>query len=79
MPPGRVLVVNTGSSSLELRILDPSDTVVDLDPTGNRRTRNGDADITAEGAPVSTLALAAREDLEMARQIRGALGDGPWR
>lgn len=51
---------------------------VDLDPRGNRRARNGDADITAEGATVSTLVLAAREDLEMARQIRVALGDGLW-
>ena len=51
---------------------------VDLDPTVNRRTRHGDADITEAGAAASTLVVAAREDLEMARQIRGALGDGPW-
>jgi len=52
---------------------------VAVDPTRNRRTRQGDADITAAGAAVSTLVVAAREDLEIARQTRGALGNGSWR
>ena len=34
----------------------------------------GDAEITARGAPVRTLVLRAREDLEMARQARDAAG-----
>jgi acetate kinase len=34
---------------------------------------DGDAEITAAGAPVRTLVLRAREDLEMARQTRAAL------
>jgi acetate kinase len=34
---------------------------------------DGDAEITAPGAPVRTLVLRAREDLEMARQTRAAL------
>jgi acetate kinase len=36
----------------------------------------GDRDISAAGAPVSTLAIDAREDLEMARQVRATLHDG---
>ncbi len=35
---------------------------------------NGDRLISAEGAPVSALVIAAREDLEIARQVRGLLG-----
>jgi acetate kinase len=34
----------------------------------------GDADISASGAPVTTLVVAAREDLEIARQVRAVLG-----
>jgi acetate kinase len=34
---------------------------------------DGDAEITAAGAPVRALVLRAREDLEMARQTRAAL------
>lgn len=35
----------------------------------------GDRDISAKGAAVRTLAIEAREDLEMARQVRGVLHD----
>jgi len=34
----------------------------------------GDADISAHGAPVRSCVVAAREDLEMARQARAVLG-----
>jgi acetate kinase len=34
---------------------------------------DGDADVRAEGSPVAILVLRAREDLEIARQARGAL------
>ena len=33
-----------------------------------------DADVTAAGAAVRTLVVAAREDLEMARQVRAVVG-----
>jgi acetate kinase len=35
----------------------------------------GDADVGAAGAPVRTLVIAAREDLEIAGQVRAVLGD----
>jgi acetate kinase len=34
----------------------------------------GDADVSAAGAPARTLVIAAREDLEIARQVRAVLG-----
>jgi acetate kinase len=41
-------------------------------------TRNAaaepDADVTADGAPVRTLVVAAREELEIAREVRALLG-----
>jgi len=36
-------------------------------------TAAGDCDLTAPGAAVSTVVIRAREDLEIARQVRGAL------
>ena len=45
---------------------------VALDPAAN--AAEGDRDISAGGASVRTLVLAAREDLEIARQVRGLLG-----
>ena len=39
-------------------------------------TVNGDADVTAAGAAVRTLVVAAREDLEIARQVRRVLHVG---
>jgi acetate kinase len=38
---------------------------------------DGDMEITAEGARVRTIVIHAREDLEIARQTRGVLGDEP--
>jgi len=35
---------------------------------------DGDADISAAGAPVATLVVRAREDIEIARQVRAILG-----
>ncbi|MFD0685201.1 acetate/propionate family kinase [Actinomadura fibrosa] len=35
---------------------------------------DGDTDVTADGAPVRTLVIEAREDLEIARGVREALG-----
>ncbi len=43
-----------------------------LDPTRNPGA--GDRDISAPGAGVRTLVIAAREDLEIARQVRLAMG-----
>ena len=42
---------------------------VELDEQRNRDAR-GDAEIGSQGAPVRTLVIAAREDLEIARQVR---------
>jgi acetate kinase len=44
-----------------------------IDQTRNRET-GGDADVSAAGATAATLVLAAREDLEIARQVRAVLG-----
>jgi acetate kinase len=46
---------------------------VSLDEARNRHATT-DAEIGAEEAPVSTLVLTAREDLEIARQVRAVLG-----
>jgi acetate kinase len=45
---------------------------VHVDPQRNIHLQ-GDTDISAEGAPVRTLVIAAREDLEIARQVRTLL------
>jgi acetate kinase len=54
-----VLVVNAGSSSLKLRVLDPADAVT------------AGADLPAAAA--RALVIAAREDIEIARQVRATL------
>jgi acetate kinase len=46
---------------------------VALDAQANA-TADGDTDISAAGAAVATHVVAAREDLEIARQVRAALG-----
>jgi acetate kinase len=46
---------------------------VGVDPAANAAATD-DADITASGARVHTLVVTAREDLEIARQTRAALG-----
>jgi len=46
---------------------------VALDPDRNATT-TADGEITAGGAPVRTVVVTSREDLEIARQVRGALG-----
>ncbi len=43
-----------------------------VDP-GRNRTARGDADISAPGATVATLVVTAREDIEIARQVRAVL------
>jgi acetate kinase len=43
---------------------------------GRNRGAEPDAELTAAGAPVRTFVIAAREDLEIARQVRTLLGDG---
>ncbi len=45
---------------------------VSLDEARNREA-DGDAEVGCRGAAVRTLVIAAREDLEIARQVRGAL------
>jgi acetate kinase len=47
---------------------------VRLDPARNEAAL-GDARLDAEGAPVATLVIAAREDLEIARQVREVVPD----
>ncbi len=44
-----------------------------LDEEANRAVR-GDADLTAPGSVAATLVVVAREDLEIAREVRGVLG-----
>jgi acetate kinase len=39
----------------------------------SNRTATGDLDLTADGAGVRTLVITAREDLEIARQVRGVM------
>ncbi|MGI8712927.1 MAG: acetate/propionate family kinase [Solirubrobacteraceae bacterium] len=46
---------------------------VTIDAPANERA-NGDRDVTGSGSRVRTLVLEAREDLEIARQVRGLLG-----
>jgi acetate kinase len=48
---------------------------VALNPRRNAEAR-GDADVGADGAQVATLVVAAREDLEIAREVRRVLGAG---
>jgi len=40
---------------------------------GRNGAADGDADVSADGAPVRTLVIPAREDLEIARQVRALL------
>jgi acetate kinase len=47
-----------------------------LDEPRNQAT-TGDADISAPGAQVATVVVTAREDLEVARQVRAVLGIPP--
>ena len=46
---------------------------VKVDRSANE-TASGDADITAAGVAVRTVVVTSREDLEIARQVRGLLG-----
>jgi acetate kinase len=67
-----------GQSSSAIRRLATTDLGflgVELDEQRNA-SGEGDRDISAEGADVSTLVIDAREDLEMARQVRVVLRDG---
>jgi acetate kinase len=43
---------------------------------GRNGAASGDADVSADGAAARTLVIAAREDLEIARQARAVLGGG---
>jgi acetate kinase len=49
---------------------------IELDSERNVAARP-DMEIGAEGAPVRTLVIAAREDLQIASEVRQALGPGP--
>jgi acetate kinase len=46
---------------------------IELDQDANRGSRP-DAEVSAAGAAVRTLVIAAREDLEIAAQVRSLLG-----
>ena len=41
---------------------------------GRNAAARGDADVSADGADVATLVVSAREDLEIAREVRHVLG-----
>ena len=41
---------------------------------GRNSSASGDTDISAQGAAVRTLRITAREDIEIARQVREVLG-----
>jgi len=41
---------------------------------GQNEAARGDANVSAPGAPASTVVVTAREDLEIAAQVRGLLG-----
>ena len=47
---------------------------VELDTASNDAAK-GDCDLSADGAQVHTMAIRAREDLEIARQVRAVLSD----
>jgi acetate kinase len=46
---------------------------VAIDPARNAETVGGDAEISASSAQVRTLVITAREDVEIAHQMRAAL------
>jgi acetate kinase len=82
----RVLVVNAGSSNLKLRVLGSDDTLlradacrglrfigIQLDEGKNGATEPGDADLTGRGGSVRVLGIHSREDLAIAREVRGLL------
>jgi acetate kinase len=48
---------------------------VELDPRRNEET-SGDSRIGADAASVAALVVAAREDIEIAAQVRRVLGSG---
>jgi acetate kinase len=47
---------------------------VEVDHDSNRSS-TGDRDISGRKAPVATLVIAAREDLQIAHEVRDLLGD----
>ncbi len=47
---------------------------VGVDAARNAGAADCDADISADGARVPTLVVAAREDLEIAREVRAVIG-----
>ncbi len=51
---------------------------VDVDRRRNEAA-TGDADISADGADTRTVVVTAREDLEIARQVREVLDSRPLR
>ncbi|TAK00897.1 MAG: acetate/propionate family kinase, partial [Chloroflexota bacterium] len=66
--------VGEGAPSIRERVCgDLAHLGVAVDATGNA-TATGDAEIGAPGSPVATLVVAAREDLEIAREVRAVLG-----
>jgi acetate kinase len=72
----RTLVVNAGSSSLKLAAAGDEDARLGLEVDLHRLRSGiatGDQDLSAPGATVQTLVVRAREDVEIARQVRGVL------
>jgi acetate kinase len=46
---------------------------IEIDAPANRAGHDKDADVSAEGARVRTLVVLAREDVEVAREVRKTL------
>jgi acetate kinase len=75
---GLVFTGGVGENSAEVRALavDGLDFLsIELDPERNAAAA-GDRVVTADGSRVAVLVVTAREDLEIAAQVRGVLGAG---
>jgi acetate kinase len=71
-----VFTGGVGENSAEVRRLVVEDLTflgIGVDPTSNAASNIGDRDISAPDARVSVLVVAAREDVEIAREVRSTL------
>jgi acetate kinase len=74
-----VFTGGVGENSAEVRRLVLEDLTflgISVDPSFNAASRMGDRDISAPDARVSVLVVAAREDIEIAREVRSTLESG---
>jgi acetate kinase len=71
-----VFTGGVGENSAEVRWLVLEDLAflgIGIDPTSNAASNVGDRDISASDARVNVLVVAAREDVEIAREVRSTL------